>query len=335
MYTLAMQPSVPHIQTQNHNSRGSVLQDVSGTPQAGQMLLASPSSLSPNKRPKLSLQTSSVPVAVGKSSTALSVTMSALGASSPTVRNTFNNAYDIPLRPSPVGISPISNNWPKPMTTKREERPYEVPLSVRGILKNTPCIPSLRRSALSGTRSSSPRAGRRVFFPAVKRVSYRSPLDEEIKTIKFIARHSDLPSEDESEVGPETNSSSIPKTDSPTLDDAASGSEITEESISARTSDTAPVASGGGRYRSPLLKHAKRKRKPREWRWTIGPLEETGEEDERKGAASPAPPFPESSTRPELTIDTSSSSEVPEDEEFEVRKTPFPFESVKEGEQPD
>src|ERR1700722_16854645 len=84
------------------------------------------------------------------------------------------------------------------VSRREDDWPYKVPLGIRGILRNTPIPPSIRKSSVC-SNSSSPRNGRRAFFPPPKRVCYRYPLEEEITTVKFVARHSDLSSSDESE----------------------------------------------------------------------------------------------------------------------------------------
>ena len=303
MLVAAMKPTAAQIQTQNIRGAAPSLLSTSCTANPDQMLVASPSPLSPSKRPKLSLQTSSVPVAVGKSTTALAVSMSALQSASPTVRNTFNNAYDIPLRPSPIGISP-STKWPRsvPSTiSKREEQPYEIPHNIKGILRNPPYVSSLRRSTLAATNSASPRSGRRVFFPPIKKVMYRTPLEEEIKTVKFIARHSDISSEEDSE---EENRKTA-------------GQEGEEASLSpfgshAKTDRVSrPIT-------SPVLGHGKRKRKPREWRWTLSSLG-----DEEAEVISPLQKAP----RPALFVNTKSDVSTLDKEEQRARKTPFPFDN--------
>jgi hypothetical protein len=162
------------------------------------------------KRPKLSLQTSSLPVSCGRSTTALSLSCS---TASPTVLNTFNNAYEVsrPLSstaetPSPSKLSSRSSRYgsPYPFFNSRSDLtgPYQLPLGVRSILRNSPLakVSSLRRSSLA-RMSPSGVTERRVYFPAKKQVSYRFPLEEEIRTVRFVARHSDLSSDSESELG--------------------------------------------------------------------------------------------------------------------------------------
>ncbi|OAX77863.1 hypothetical protein ACJ72_07833, partial [Emergomyces africanus] len=161
------------------------------------------------KRPKLSLQTSSLPMTFGKSTTALSLALSAGCSSSPTVRNTFSNAYDgfrQTASLSPVGASSPTKGGPR--HGKRgssylcnyegvdDKIPYKLPLGLRSVLRNSPLrTSSLRRQPLAapgGNGTSNGHSGRKVLFPAKRHVKYRYPLDEEIKTVHYVAKHSDL-----------------------------------------------------------------------------------------------------------------------------------------------
>ncbi|KAK2797110.1 hypothetical protein FQN50_009301 [Emmonsiellopsis sp. PD_5] len=298
------------------------------------------------KRPKLSLQTSSLPMTFGKSTTALSLALSANCSPSPTVRNTFNNAYDGFRRTassSPVGLTVSSPKGPS-RAGKRgasylcnyqttSEAPYQLPLGLRSILRNSPLhtsSSSIRRPSLSvpsGNNSSNGHSGRKALFPAKRQVRYRFPLDEEIKTVRYVARHSDL-SEDESPSGPsdvdmsseeESDSSLSLSKSSPSDDDEPSStltnrtkninstahdtpknsnqpsnseqtlnpsrqrprakrkhsaaSERQIRAVALREDHLAPSGAYGwdNTPQTPLL-HKRRKR-PREWRWTLGPIE--------------------------------------------------------------
>ncbi|KAJ5815130.1 hypothetical protein N7474_006907 [Penicillium riverlandense] len=188
-------------------------------------------------RPKLTLQTSSLPRSFGSSSTGLSFSFAAGSGASPTVRNTFRNAYDVatpssatasPSRtlPTPATIegsglgprfstskpsSPYAvanngnnnnnsnnNNNNNPFTYNyRSPYPYQQPLGVRSILRNSPLDPAARRrsGSISATSVNGTVGGagtRRVFFPAEKQVSYRYPLEEIIHTERYTASHFDL-----------------------------------------------------------------------------------------------------------------------------------------------
>ncbi|EGE79322.1 hypothetical protein, variant [Blastomyces dermatitidis ATCC 18188] len=162
-----------------------------------------------SRRPKLSLQTSSLPMTFGKSTTALSLALSAGCSQSPTVRNTFSNAYDGFRRPPSSSTTGASSPKCSSRAGKRtssylcsyqgvdDEIPYKLPLGLRSILRNSPLLTSasLRRAPLAAQGSNGSvngHSGRRVFFPAKRQVKYRCPLDEEIKTTRYTAKHSDL-----------------------------------------------------------------------------------------------------------------------------------------------
>ncbi|CRG92232.1 hypothetical protein PISL3812_09289 [Talaromyces islandicus] len=165
------------------------------------------------KRPKLSLQTTSLPLTFGTSTTGLARTCA---TASPTVRNTFNNAYEAtrplstidspsPCRPSnskgPRYASPYAHHY-----RTSDTPPYQQPLGVRSILQNSPLKKlSVRRQSV--TMSAGALAeNRRVLFPVKKQVSFHCQLEEEIRTVQYVARHSDLDSDHESEPEPESES---------------------------------------------------------------------------------------------------------------------------------
>ena len=338
MLAIAMSPPTPHIQTQGlHDSSATSLSSVSSA-LSGQMLVASPSPLSPSKRPKLSLQTSSVPVAVGKSSTGLTVSISALQNSSPTVRNTFNNAYETTHRSSPAISSNNASKWPKPIVSnigKREDQPYELPVNLRGILKNAPYIPSIRRSGLSLTNSASPRNSRKVFFPAIKKVAWRNMLEEEVKTVKFIARHSDLSSEEDTEDNlSRSRATGLLRT--PTIskeEPSESWRGRAGTPTASRREDTASGAESETDKQTPEDSnpmHTKRKRRPPEWRWTLDPFGVEDEEEEREGKEQAEPrsrPASSVFSRLGLTVDTAKISCFFRTEDEESQGTPFPLEA--------
>lgn len=157
------------------------------------------------KRPKLSLQTAALPATFGNSNTGL-VARSCITAS-PTVRNTFSNAYDIRQTlsaidsPSPGRSAGGSarHGSPFPFSSYRSDgMPYQQPLGVRSILRNSPLKKMMLRRSVS-ISAGAMAENRRVYFPAKKQVSFRNQLEEEIKTVRFVARHSDIDSESEQE----------------------------------------------------------------------------------------------------------------------------------------
>ncbi|GKZ19148.1 hypothetical protein AbraIFM66951_004512 [Aspergillus brasiliensis] len=259
-------------------------------------------------RPKLTLQTTSLPRTFGTSSTGLSLSLAA-GTASPTVRNTFKNAYEV-TGPASATASPSSKHpsqrFSKPSSPYTTHNPYQLPLGVKSILRNSPLEPTCRRRAGS-VATTGPNGGpsaRRVFFPAKKQVSYRNPLEEEIQTVHYTARHSDLHDDPEPALEPQ------PQHQQP---EVASSDEDSDSNASGCPSDTStsedePETGLGKTTSSPVKrkkrKHAnaerqvravalmdgiagpsnpdsltpqtpRRKRAKRrcEWRWTLGPLE--------------------------------------------------------------
>ncbi|KAJ5923565.1 hypothetical protein N7454_008810 [Penicillium verhagenii] len=116
--------------------------------------IPSPAGDPPNisARPKLTLQTTSLPRTFGSSTTGLSRSCTAAPGASPTVGNTFKNAYDIAtpasattspskgpsLRfPTNKPISPYVHH-PNNNNNPFNFRPYQLPLGVRSILRNSP-----------------------------------------------------------------------------------------------------------------------------------------------------------------------------------------------------
>lgn len=163
-------------------------------------------------RPKLTLQTTSLPLTFGSSTTGLSRSFTASATASPTVRNTFKNAYEVPS-PSSTTTSPskpsslrlntkpgspyIHHPTPNPSFSYRSS--YTLPLGVRSILRNSPLEGASRRrsgSISAGTSGPGGAGARRVFFPAKKQVSFRHNLEEEIRTERYTAQHLDLVRED-------------------------------------------------------------------------------------------------------------------------------------------
>jgi hypothetical protein len=190
------------------------------------------------------------------------------------------------------------------MVSRREDDwPYKVPLGIRGILRNTPMPTSMRKSSVC-SNSASPRNGRRVFFPPTKRVCYRYPLEEEITTVKFVARHSDLSSSDESESesGIDAASDELDDTfDLPTSDEDSRIQAQPRKALkrySRRQIRAAAVRDrpGDSREQTIAAKTPSDRKKRRRWEWTLGPLEEesvgveTPNPTETSPAGNPATP---------------------------------------------
>ncbi|KAJ5156627.1 hypothetical protein N7492_009430 [Penicillium capsulatum] len=276
------------------------------------MSCLSPSDRSITARPKLTLQTTSLPRTFGTSNTGLSLSFTTGPTASPTVRNTFKNAYDVPS-PSSATSSPSKgprlNSKPiSPYTHTSNHSfgyrsPYQVPIGVRSILRNSPLEHAARRrsgSVSAGT--GGPGAGaRRVFFPAKKSVNYRHPLEEEIRTERYTAQHLDLVHEEAAE---DARKQATGTTDPP-ADDSDSSESLSETSTSGDDASTDEDGTGNRTLsklerkkrrtlrierqvravalldglqtdpypstpQTPLQGRAKRRR---EWKWTLGPID--------------------------------------------------------------
>ncbi|PLB55029.1 hypothetical protein P170DRAFT_470457 [Aspergillus steynii IBT 23096] len=254
-----------------------------------------------SSRPKLTLQTSSLPRTFGTSSTGLSLSLAGGATASPTVRNTFKNAYDAAL-PSSATASPskTSNSRfskpssPYPSHNQNSNNPYQLPLGVKSILRNSPLEPTCRlRSASVATSANGGTGSRRVFFPAKKQVNYRQPLEEEIQNVHYTARHSDIAGEP-AEQPPQTNSdqdsdsnSSLAPSDTSTSDEDDSSTGTRRSPLSALERKKRKHLSAEKQVRAvalmdglednygsttPQTPRQKRVKRRCEWRWTLGPL---------------------------------------------------------------
>ncbi|KAH7392547.1 hypothetical protein BKA66DRAFT_15991 [Pyrenochaeta sp. MPI-SDFR-AT-0127] len=265
-----------------------------------------------SQRPRLSINTEQ-PRILGKSA---SLRLETLSAVSPTVRNTFSNAYEQPStapsteRPSKPRLS-IDSSFPSATSASTPSSastlsstltsasndsatisiPYKQPHHLVSILANSP------------TRSIIPRkmAPARPLFPAEKRVSFRTPLEEEIKTVKYTLAHSDL------ELSSSTLSSiaSTASAKSSDSDVSAVHHSLSANASSSATSKntTSSLASPSGKSSSSIVKTenspppkpprvgekrdsssseddsdcpetpvAGRRKRRRDWRWTLGPV---------------------------------------------------------------
>lgn len=282
-------------------------------PQNRSYTLPSSSTSAPRtSRPKLTLQTACVPRTFGKSNTALSLPFVSDPTASPTVRNTFKNAYNVAFPSAPSSPSITSNNKPcKPSsrpaynsvntnTNNNGNNPYQLPRGLKSILLNSPLeAPARRRYSSMSLAPSNPNGGssasRRVFFPVRKQVKYRYPLEEEIRTVRFTARHSDLEDEPESEpcghgdgVSDEYGDSDVSSTpshsDTSTSDDDSVGvsspaaSEMKKKRRHPASEKQIHVVAlrgsldGKSTSAMPPTPQSRTKRR-REWRWTLGSLD--------------------------------------------------------------
>jgi hypothetical protein len=211
--------------------------------------------------------------------------------------NTFNNTFDLTYRPSPVptlpspGSSALRKAVARPASpiSRKPDQPYalNLPFGVRPILKNSPLPRDLRRPSVS----ASPRvSGRRVFFPAPKKVAFRAELVDEIVTSRYILRHVDLSSsEDES-----ASSGSDDQNNNSSDEESSQAQQISivvdEVSVRGRSKRKAVSVSSSpankteleaeDRARGSSARRSKRKR--RRWEWTLDskiiqePLSATG-----------------------------------------------------------
>ncbi|ORY18780.1 hypothetical protein BCR34DRAFT_582713 [Clohesyomyces aquaticus] len=285
---------------------------------------------SPRPRlPRLQINTQQVRT-FGKGSTSLR--LDTLSAVSPTQRNTYSNAYEAvpasaapilavpaPGRPSKPRLS-INSSFPttaNPQTSTPSSAstlssstltsasssesatisiPYKQPHNVTSILTNSPARPFLPRKM----------APVRPLFPAEKKVAFRTPLEEEIKNVKYTMAHSDL----ESSVSSESTLSSVESTTSTRSDPSTKSLSLSvgsaASSSDAPSSPSVPSPSNGStssifsslegspRPKGPRLGDkrdssesesdsdtvpetpvAGRRKRSRDWRWTLGPLDKS------------------------------------------------------------
>ncbi|KAJ5779364.1 hypothetical protein N7457_007084 [Penicillium paradoxum] len=269
-------------------------------------------------RPKLTLQTTALPRTFGSSTTGLSFSFAATSTASPTIRNTFKNAYEV-ASPSSATTSPSkAGRFNKPTSPYiyhqnnnlfNHRNPYQLPLGVHSILRNSPLESSRRRSGSISAGGNGPNGAgsRRVFFPAKKQVSYRFPLEEEIHTERYTAQHLDLVKAEavHTEADTKTPPETLPTDSKPEQDEKedsdSSTPSLSETSASDDTSADEGIrgslskmerkkrrtmrverqvravalldgfeADGSSTPQTPRQPRAKRRR---EWKWTLGPIE--------------------------------------------------------------
>ncbi|PSN63694.1 hypothetical protein BS50DRAFT_499485 [Corynespora cassiicola Philippines] len=283
------------------------------------------------QRPKLHIDTQQLRT-FGKGS---SLRLDTLSAVSPTIRNTFSNAYEPTKTAAPTGPAapapPAAAPAPAPATPTagRPEKPrLSIDSNISSATSSTPTSASTLSSALTSASSyesatitvpykqphnltsilsNSPAkhllprkmAPARPFFPAQKRVSFRTPLEEEIKTVRYTMAHSDIESSS-------STLSSLASTDSDSSDKSLSSS-VSAASSAAAISSKAPSLlspthpSGSSSFSSlelsprpngprtgekrdsssseesdsdscPETPVAGRRKRRRDWRWTLGPI---------------------------------------------------------------
>lgn len=265
-----------------------------GAPPTPILLQPSPSP-SPSKRPKLSLNTTSVSVSTfGKGSTSLR--LDTLSATSPTSRNTFRNAYAHQQQQASCALARQST--PSPLGANRSAEymqttddapehfydsaassastasissvesfsdvPYKLVYSLPSVLVNSP-LPRERRKKTSFGQS-------RPMFPAVKKVNFRTPLTEDIRTTKYTLKHSDIDSST-STISTLELSSSDNKTEPDELekqDGEHSTSIATEKPGATPDADPAQHHDEADHDTCPSTPVAGREKRDRCWTWTLG-----------------------------------------------------------------
>ncbi|KAF2624208.1 hypothetical protein BU25DRAFT_348684 [Macroventuria anomochaeta] len=271
----------------------------------------------PSQRPKLTVNTHQ-PRIFGKGA---SLRLDTLSAVSPTVRNTFNNAYEpttttntsntlntfVAPPPGPpaklrleIGSTtsnPASICTPDSASTLSSSTltsassesasstiPYKQPHNLNSILANSRIVPRKMAS--------------RPMFPAEKRVSFRTPLEEEIKTVKYTWANSDLESSSSTLTSLESTSTDSTSTESeatathhsvtpklqlskPSLSLQSFSEKPTIAKIESSPRQRKPPRLGDKRDSSeseddsdtcPQTPVAGRRKRSRDWRWTLGKL---------------------------------------------------------------
>lgn len=248
----------------------------------------SPSS---NRRPKLSLQTTSLTNTYGSLTRGLGPNP-AQATYTPTTANTLTNTWDLSIRPSPV--SRTESPRPLPTRSQASQQPYAValPFGLKSILKNSPLPPR------QGSVSASPRDGRRkVFFPQPKHVAFKKNLEEVIVNTEYTATHYDLSS-------PESDVSDSEATGETSPDHSTNSNDVTTGYSSPPPSRKRKNRRDSGVYVGPLEQEEQvapppestpsnaptpRSCKRRKWHWTLEKSE--GSESEASERSAPSTPI--------------------------------------------
>ncbi|GME49309.1 hypothetical protein GTA08_BOTSDO00365 [Neofusicoccum parvum] len=254
------------------------------------------------RRPKLSLNTATAQVRTfGKGS---SLRLETLSAVSPTARNTFSNGYEpqslsatdskpwstrvIPEADTPSSASTFNSSTSassySSLGSDSARIPYKLPHNVQSILSNSPLPPVHRHHTMAS----------RPMFPAAKRVSFRANLTEEITTTKYTLAHSDIESSSstissleldsstsETEAAPSTAATTLPsraaaKLDlqlcKPTAPATVTAQHHSTERPRSQKRDS-PSDSESDSDSCPETPVAGRRKRRREWVWTLGPVD--------------------------------------------------------------
>ncbi|GAB1209968.1 hypothetical protein APSETT445_008756 [Aspergillus pseudonomiae] len=104
-----------------------------------------------------------------------------------------------------------------------------------------------RRGSVPANGPNGGPGSRRVFFPAKKQVSYRQPLEEEIQTVRYTARHSDITTQP----NPESHEAGSGEDSDSNTSAEPSDASTTDEDVEAKSSNN-PLKSFGKKKRKHL-----------------------------------------------------------------------------------
>lgn len=264
----------------------------------------------PTKRPKLSLNTASLPSTFGKSTTGLR--LDAPSIASPTARNTFSNAYGSHHVTSPEALTPHHDVRPKTrlcldtsVTPTHQQTTRSS--STDSCMSATSATSASTESSISSTSTTdsfdkpvpyrlpfnhhsiltnSPHgclrrrksfSSTRPMFPSPKRVSFRAPLTEDIHNNIYTLAHSDIDFTLSSASALET----LP---------SGHGHYVQQQQKHKRAAAALPIRTpttpscGDKRDSSseedsdsdicPSTPITRKSKKPREWVWTLGPIDQ-------------------------------------------------------------
>lgn len=241
------------------------------------------------KRPKLSLNTNSVPSVFGRPSTSLR--LENLSTTSPTARNTFQNAHNSPVQDRETGCNPALPPLSVPTLHATSESaassattttsvfsidsissvvPYKLTHKTTSILINSPIPRAPKRAPFA----------RAPTFPATKRVAFREPLTEEVKTTHFTLRHGN-------DVSPEAPEAPVSTIDLPPSDSLTEQTTegLNDEHIQETHHRSRPDWPHTGDKRDssdeedsedgpcPATPVAGRRKRQRQWTWTLAKVD--------------------------------------------------------------
>lgn len=206
-------------------------------------------------RPKLSLNTAQTRT-FGKGS---SLRLETLSAISPTIINTFSNAYEPPAAQLPASSSEQKPTRPKlsinssiqyqaPEAATEETQDARTPSSASissASTANSATFPYSTSQILNSILANSPiprleptrKMAARPRFPAEKKVSFRTPLEEEIITTQFPYAHYDAESASTSSLLTNSTSSEDSVPDTASLSPSGSSESLSSSSHSSQRTE--------------------------------------------------------------------------------------------------